>query len=73
MTIHQKILSAMKPFKGQILKTSEIITAVKEMYPSMPKGSILPNDHAENPGSCTCIKNDKQIFKKISRGCYKVF
>lgn len=72
---HNDIYNAMKKYKGQTLKTSEI-KKICIQY-GVPMDWIFPSDHctnSENKGMCgLCLHNsDIRIFTKIKHGYYLV-
>ncbi len=73
MTNHDMIATAVKDYRGKILKTSEIKKIVLGFYPHFKKGSLLPNDHAfGNKSCCGCVGTGRQIFDRIEPKKYLV-
>lgn len=74
-TNHKRFEELFKDMKGEEVTTGEIKFKLRQAYPDMNEGSMLPNDHAEgNKSPCWCAKNrlNKPIFDKVKRGVYKV-
>jgi hypothetical protein len=73
MTNHDRLVSALKPYRGKTLTTSDIGHIVKYAFPEFNLGSLLPNDHAEgNKSPCSCAGTTGRIFDKVTRGSYTV-
>jgi hypothetical protein len=73
MTNHDVLASALKPYRGKNLTTSDIRTIVAEDFPDFNMGSLFPNDHAEgNKSPCWCAGSSQQILDRVERGLYTV-
>jgi hypothetical protein len=73
MTNHDRLVSALKPYRGKTLTTSDIRHIAKRAFPEFNLRSILPNDHAEgNKCPCSCAGTTVRIFDKVTRGSYTV-
>ena len=72
---HCLFVQAMKPYRGQTLRTSQI-TDICERLGFSPMSVCLPNDHASgnaNPWcEMQCDNSQFQIFDRIGRGIYRV-
>lgn len=73
MTNHDMIATAVKKYRGKVLRTSEIKKIVFDAFPQFNEGSLLPNDHAfGNKSCCSCVGTKKQIFDRIEPRKYRV-
>jgi len=73
MTNHEMFASALKPYKGKRLATSDIKAIISEAFPNFNLGSVLPNDHAEgNKSPCWCAGTSERILDRVERGIFTV-
>lgn len=64
---------AFRDQRGEQLSTAEIKKILKNRYPGMKEGSMLPNDHGEgNKTPCWCAATERRLFDRVSRGQYRV-
>ena len=76
-TYHDYIVEAMENYKGQDLKTGEILKILINRFPELEvrKDWIQPPDHCinhTNKGACYCAETDKAVFEQVKHGTYKV-
>lgn len=73
MTNHEMFASALKPYKGKTLTTSDIAIIVGGAFPEFNMGSLRPNDHAKgNKSPCWCACSNERILNQLERGIYFV-
>ena len=74
MQNHERMKRAVSSARRQILKTEEIRALCRDLFPEMPDGSILPNDHAEegNKNPCWCAVTPERLFDRTSYAHYRV-
>lgn len=73
-TNHERFKATFKT-SGEELTTKQIRDRLRNKYPEMAEGSMLPNDHAKgNESPCKCAKNKRNepIFDQIKEGLYRV-
>jgi hypothetical protein len=72
MTNHERILEAVKAYRGQTLLTCRIEEL--SVAQGTNRRSVRPNDHAhkDHKGHCTCADSANRIFDQVERGLYRV-
>ncbi len=86
MSLHDDIITAISPYRGQVLKTAQIVQICSKIsYPS-GTGPVQPNDHAithplrphcdfgetKIDSNDCCGTYDKPIFERVSHGYWRV-
>ena len=70
---HERIKRAVSSARGRTLKTEKIKALCHDLFPEMPDGSILPNDHAEgNKNPCWCAGKPERLFDRTGYAHYRV-
>lgn len=65
----------MSPYKGETLKTSEIMDIFRREFPRFDVKFTQPPDHCINhcpKGACWCAKTEDAIFEQVKTGYYNV-
>jgi hypothetical protein len=70
---HERFAGEFNGMGGKVFKTEQIKTLMLNKFPSMKKGSMLPNDHAKgNKNPCRCVCTEDRIFDRVCRAYYRV-
>jgi hypothetical protein len=72
---HNDLARIMRPFRGQVLTTSQIKERIEQSLDSKDAQWVQPSDHCKNhtcEGDCACAGTDSAIFEQIKRGRYRV-
>lgn len=72
---HSELENAMKPFKGQTLKASQIKAIFSKAHPDCNVAWVSPSDHCHNhtcKGACHCSKTEGALFIRVAYGTYEV-
>jgi hypothetical protein len=69
----EKIASALKNYRGEILTTNEIQMIVSKANPEFAEASLLVNDHAHGNKSLYSPTGTKRwLLDRINSGSYRV-
>lgn len=74
---HDELAKAVQPLRGRVVTPMEIRVVLVAMFPRREDvvDWVQPSDHCRNhrnKGACRCATTDDALFKRVTRGHYRV-